>query len=85
VFNSMKFEFANYELDLLTYRIFYCLHMLEFALPQYFFCPSPLLGFTSKTLVWVELGCLCPNFLKQFGQKLSCTFQTLFGTVNDVE
>jgi hypothetical protein len=40
------------------------------------------LGFTSKTLFWVELGWVGPNFPKLFGQKLACILQVCFEAVN---
>jgi hypothetical protein len=42
------------------------------------------LGFTSKTLVWVELGWAGPNFPKLFGQKLACILRGCFEAVNDL-
>jgi hypothetical protein len=42
------------------------------------------LGFMSKTLVWVELGWVGPNFPKLFGQKLACILRGCFEAVNDL-
>jgi hypothetical protein len=42
------------------------------------------LGFTSKTLVWVELRWVGPNFPKLSGQKLACILRGCFEAVNDL-